>query len=221
MRLSRTRTTFLYTLAVGLLLTAPATWAQTIRYVTDQLEVPLRAGASDQYKTLLTLTSGNTLHVLGTEKGYTRVRTAEGKQGWIANKYLMDDPSARQILQDVQAEQENLRQQVYALTIEKNTLDQECAGFRTEHQRLNQELAQVRKLAGGDLELDKQNQLLQRRLVQLEQELQILQQENSSLLQSSDKSLFLMGASVLGGGLLLGLIFARLGGRRREHWNEL
>ncbi|NJN46317.1 MAG: TIGR04211 family SH3 domain-containing protein [Candidatus Competibacteraceae bacterium] len=221
MELSRAYKGFIFLLTVGLWLTASSTWAQTVRYVTDQLEVPLRAGASDKYKTLMMLPSGSLLHVLGTDSAYTRVRTADGKRGWIANELLMETPSARQRLQEAQSEQDNLQQQVYALTLEKNALDQECTGFRTEYQRLNQELAQVRKLAGGDLELDKQNQVLQQRLVQLEQELRILQQENSSLLQSSDKSLFLMGAGVLGGGLFLGLIFARLGGRKRERWSEL
>jgi SH3 domain protein len=208
-------------LAAGLSLIASTTWAQTVRYVSDQLEVPLRAGASDKYKTLVMLPSGSQLHVLGTESNYTRVRTAEGQRGWIANAHLMETPSARQRLQELTATQEGLQQQVYELTLEKNALAQEYAGFSTEYQRLTQELAQVRKLAGGDLELDQQNQMLQQRVVQLEQELRILQQENSSLLQNSDKSLFLMGASVLGGGLLLGLIFARLGGRKRERWSEL
>jgi len=219
MDLSRALKTCL--LVVGLLLIPQISWAQTVRYVTDQLEVPLRAGASDKYKTLVMLPSGSLLHVLGTESTYTRVRTADGKRGWIANAHLMDTPSARQRLQELTAAQENLQKQVYELTLEKNALDQECTGLRSEYQRLNQELAQVRKLAGGDLELDQQNQMLQQRVVQLEQELRILQQENSSLLQNSDKSLFLMGASVLGGGLLLGLIFARLGGRKRERWSEL
>jgi SH3 domain protein len=218
------RATLQLIIGLGSLLSAiPPVQAQTVRYISDQLEVPLLAGASDQHKTLLTLSSGNPVHVLATDRktDYSRVRTSDGKQGWIANRYLMDTPSARQSLAEFQTANDNLQKQLYALTLEKNNLDAECSQFRAEHQNLTQELAQVRKLAGGDLELDKQNQVLQERVVQLERELQILQQENVSLLQSSDNSLFLMGAGILGGGLMLGVFLSGLGSRKREPWYEI
>lgn len=207
----------------GLFATISYVQAQTVRYISDQLAVPLLAGASDQHKTLLTLTSGSQVHVLATDKksNYSRVRTPDGKQGWIASRYLMEMPSARQSLAELQSANDSLQKQLYALTLAKNNLETECSQFRAEHQSLSQELAQVRKLAGGALDLDKQNQTLQERVVQLEREIQILQQENASLSQSNDNSLFLMGAGVLVGGLLLGLFVSGLGGRKREPWYEI
>jgi SH3 domain protein len=68
--------------------------AQT-RYVTDQLEITLRAGAGNGYRIVAMLPSGERLQVLEQNEEWTRVRTGEGRQGWVLSRYLSQTPAAR------------------------------------------------------------------------------------------------------------------------------
>ena len=67
------------------------------RYVSDQLEIPMRTGKSTQHRILRMLPSGTPLEVLELDKenGWTRVRTPDGKEGWVLTRLLMDIPAAR------------------------------------------------------------------------------------------------------------------------------
>ena len=63
---------------------APLAMAET-RYVTDQFEIPLRAGESLKYKVLRNLPSGTPLEVLSSnaKSGYSKVRTLDGRTGFV------------------------------------------------------------------------------------------------------------------------------------------
>ena len=98
--------------ALCTLLPAGPAAAKTVRYVSDSLEVPLRAGASLRHKIVRMLSSGTQVEVLetDTDKGFALVRTADGTvQGWVPNQYLMEAPSARATLATMQAELERVR----------------------------------------------------------------------------------------------------------------
>ena len=56
---------------------------------------------------------------------------------------------------------------------------------------------------------------------EMQRELQIVQQENQSLADRSNRDWFLLGAGVLVSGVLVGLILPRLRVQRRSRWGEL
>ncbi|HXH03832.1 MAG TPA: TIGR04211 family SH3 domain-containing protein [Candidatus Competibacteraceae bacterium] len=217
-------------LFLGLLLAPLLVQAQNAtRYISDNLEVPMRAGTSTRFKIVKMLTSGTPVEVLQTnaEEGYSLVRTG-GVQGWVLTRYLMDTPSARDSLASAQAavaplQQENdgLRQSIEQLKAEKQALETRQNQLVADNQRLSQELAQIRKAAANAIAIDTQNKQLQERTVDLESQLQMLQQENQVLRDSSAQARFLTGAGVLFGGILLGLILPRLRPQKRSRWGDL
>jgi SH3 domain protein len=67
------------------------------RYVSDELKVPMRSGASNQHRIIRFLKSGTPLKVLETddETGFSKIELSDGKDGWVENGDMMSQPSAR------------------------------------------------------------------------------------------------------------------------------
>ncbi len=220
-------------LLIPLLLCLPlaATEAKTTRYVSDTLEVPLRAGASLRHKIVRMLPSGTAVEVLETDdgKGFALVKTADGTtQGWMPNQYLMDAPAAREQLgqatgelERVRSENASLKQRLDTLSTQKGDVESSFGQLSADNHRLAQELAQIKKTAANAIAIDQQNKDLQERVVNLERELQIVQQENQSLTDRSARDWFLLGAGVLLSGVLMGLLLPKLRLQKRRTWGEL
>ena len=146
-----------------LLLTISLAQAQTVHYVSDSVEVPLRAGTSTRYKIIRMLPGGTRVTALQSENDYTLVQTEDDARGWILSRHLMDTPGARerleiaeQALKPLQAENAQLNQSLDLLASEKNELEANYAQLKSENQRLqrqNQDLADRKArdwfLAGG------------------------------------------------------------------------
>ena len=68
--------------------------ARTV-WVDDQIYLPLRSGAGTQYRMVQNaMPSGTPLEVLETGSEYSRVRSPQGNEGWVANQYLSNEPIA-------------------------------------------------------------------------------------------------------------------------------
>jgi SH3 domain protein len=212
-----------------LALSAAAADAQT-RYVSDRLEVTLRTGTTTQHSIVRMLPSGVRVEVLGTDDaaGYTRVRTADGTEGWVLTRYLMDRPAAREQLEAATARAESLAARVAELTAEvetlrseRDTLDAERGGLGAETEELRTELERVRRVSASALELDKTNRELRTRLAAAEQASDSLRADVSDLKRNTQRDWFLAGAGVLVLGLLFGLIIPKLKLGRRSRWGDL
>ena len=80
-------------------------------YIGDQAKMPMRSGEGTGFKITKMLPSGLAVEVLGQSKsGYSRIRTQDGKEGWILSRYLMKTPAARDRLQAFEQELSQLAQ---------------------------------------------------------------------------------------------------------------
>lgn len=70
---------------------------EQVRYVTDELAIALRSGPAGEGPARGVLTSGARVVVIErrADTGYARVRTGDGREAWIQEKYLVDAPIAR------------------------------------------------------------------------------------------------------------------------------
>ena len=210
---------------VGLLLPIVVE-AQTTQYVSDYLVITMRAGQGSQYQILKTLPSGTRLEVLETsDSGYTKVRNAEGVEGWVLSRYLSPTPIAKEKLAAAQKRLQRLKDQNNQLKQELATLQKSHRELETERTALvnkstttDAELERLNQVAAQPILLDKQNRELKQQNVSLEKELQLLQQENQSLKDRSQREWFIAGAGVLLGGMLLGLIVPKLRWRKKSSW---
>jgi SH3 domain protein len=209
--------------------TATVADAQT-RYVSDRLEITLRSGTSTQHSIVRMLPSGTRLEVLETDAaaGYSRVRTADGVEGWVLTRYLMDQPAAREQVaaavnrvENLNAREAELTAQVASLGAERDALQAERDGLRAELEEVSAELERIRRVSASAVELDKANRELRTRLAAAEQSGDGLRAELSELKRNTQRDWFLAGAGVLIAGLVLGLILPRLRVRRRSGWGDL
>jgi SH3 domain protein len=201
--------------------------AQT-RYVTDRTIVELRRGPSTEYLILRNLEAGERVEVLeqNEAEGYTRVRVADqGTEGWILTRFLTAEPIARDRLAAAERNLAAARDRVTSLETQTAELSRDLAATRTElaqtrttHATVSQELTSIRTASANVVEMRDQNTSLQQRLVQRDQEVEQLTAENARLAARSNQNWFVVGAAVLLGGMVIGLIAPSLRRKRRSDW---
>ena len=212
-----------------LMMTATLAHAQSVRYVTDQLRLEARTGPSTSHRITRMLESGTQVTVLEESEGYSRIQLGNDTDAWILTRYLSPEPSARdQVAKaktESQATLEENAQMKAALEEARSTgskTQQDRIKLDRDNKRLSKELAQIRRTAASTLSIEQHNQELQIKVVNLERELQIAQQENMSLSDNSDRDWFVTGAGVLFGGIILGLTIPRMRWKKKSRgWGEL
>jgi SH3 domain protein len=203
-------------------------FAGATRYVSDELEITMRSGQGVKFGIRKMLTSGAKLEVLETDPaGYSKVRTDQGVDGWVLSRYLSNTPSARdriaasdQQVVNLQLEVAKYKEELNNLTARNSDADGENMSLKETAQRLSTELDDLRKTASNAVGLDNENRQLKEKFQQLDHDMQLLIIENSALKDNDAKSWFLIGAAVLFGGLLLGLILPRLRFQKKDSWNN-
>jgi SH3 domain protein len=208
------------------LLLAAAAHGQT-RYVSDKLSVELRRGPSNEYLILRTLEAGAAVEVLEqNNEGYSRVRVPDqGSEGWVLTRFLSTETSARdrlavaeRSLGNSRARVTELEQQVAALTSELGHAKTELDQARTNHGQASQELASIKTAAANVIEIRDQNESLRQKLADRERQVEQLTAENSALSGRNNQNWFIVGAGVLFGGIVIGLVAPTLRRKRRSDW---
>ena len=192
--------------------------AETV-YATDSCTVPVRAGTSTGYRILRMVSSGTPLEILdpNAAQGYTRVKTPEGTVGWILTRELMDQPSPRDHVVQLEARVATLDEDNRILRGEAEALE----AVRATLTRCEEELAEIRRTAAEPLAIEQENLRLQEEIAAAHERQRHLELENTVLRDRSQRNWFLAGGGVALGGLLFGLIIPRLPWRRRQRWDAL
>lgn len=167
------------------------------RYISDQLQVPLRSGPTLEYRITGYVESGAKVSVIARSEDspFSRIRTPSGKEGWLENAQLMEHPAAKEAL--VQAEQ---------------TIKQLQENYAAE-------VGGMKESVGQAMDMKNQNQQLRKQVTELQTELQNAQQKTLLLQERSDRDAFIAGAIVLCVGLGFGLLLPKLKlGKRRDDW---
>ena len=87
----------------SMLLVAQSAAAQTL-YVDDRLQIGLHEAPSVASIIKQLVASGTALEVLERNEQMTRVRTADGAQGWVDARFLVEQPPGRTRAQDLERE---------------------------------------------------------------------------------------------------------------------
>jgi SH3 domain protein len=198
-------------------------------WVSDQFEIMLRTGPSTSNAIELMLGSGTALESLetDTESGYSRVRTAAGTEGWVLTRYLMGEPPAREQLirlsgqlTNANARGSSMGSQLTSIESEFQAAKRQINKLTSERDRLQKELAEIKRTAANVLAIDSQNKELRQELTDTEIEISVLEEENSVLSAQGNRYWFISGALVLLGGVVLGLILPRMKFQRRSRYDR-
>jgi SH3 domain protein len=198
------------------------------RYVTDKLVVELRRGPSTEYLIIRNLEVGEAVEVLeqDTANGYSRIRVLDqGTEGWILTRFLAAEPIARdrlaaaeRSLTTARGRVDDLEQQVAALNQQLSTTKTDLDNTRTTHGEVSQELADIRVAAANVVGIRDENKSLREQLGRSDEQVQRLTRDNEALSGRNRQSWFLVGAGVLLGGIVIGLVAPSLRRRRRSEW---
>jgi SH3 domain protein len=197
-------------------------------YTSDELIVLLRTGPSIENAIIRNMRPGTALDVLEEDSGnsYSRVRlTGSDVEGFVLTQYLTPERAARDLLADAERTLATTRARVQALETElaglrtelgttRDTLEEE----RASGNEVSAELADIREASANAVALRDQNEMLRRRVNELTAEAEAMVIENSRLASRSRQNWFVVGAAVLVGGIVIGLIAPSLRRARRSSW---
>jgi SH3 domain protein len=198
------------------------------RYVTDKLSIELRRGPGNEYKITRNLEAGLSVEVLEqTQDGYSRVHVgdAQGSEGWVLTQFLSTERSARDRLvvaeraaSDAKARAADLERQVAELTAKLGDTKNELDHTRENHDHVSRELSNIKTAAANVVDIQQQNESLRQKMVDRDRQVEELTVANGALSGRSRQSWFIVGASVLFGGIVIGLIAPSLRRKRRSDW---
>ncbi|MCF6280784.1 MAG: TIGR04211 family SH3 domain-containing protein [Candidatus Polarisedimenticolaceae bacterium] len=199
-------------------------------YITDQFKVTMRSGESSEYRVVRMLPSGTAVEVINrsAESGYSHVR-AQGSEGYILTRQLLNEPIAREQLSQLKAEivdlssaPDQLKRKLIDLTKQHKALTGAHKELKEIKGKLEQELNGIRRTAANAIRISEERNELGQQVAALTRSVEDLKQENRDLTNQSDQNWFLIGAAVIIGGILIGLILPHLRfQRRKSSWNSL
>ena len=196
-------------------------------YVSDELTVPMRSGATNGHRIMKFLKSGTALNVLDTSGEYTKVETL-GKTGWVLTDQIMDIPSGRDRLAAAKKKFANadkvitdLENEIKELKAEIRKLKKEKGSLENERTNLSNSLDDLKITAANPLALSKKNKQLKKDLDKAEANVAMLDKDNQALRSNVAQEWFMIGGAVSIGSLILGLIITRINWRRkRDSWGS-
>lgn len=192
------------TILAAALIAAPVTWAQdNLRYIVGERTLAVREEPSSNAELVTFVETGDAMQLLESmgENSYARVRLPDGREGWLAARFLTDEKPAAERLRATQQELEAERERVAQL-------EKQVAQLQA---RL-EDAAPALELADRNAELEAE---LKAQREELEQSLAAYDAERAR------QRTLVIGAALVGGGVLLGLLLPVLARRRRSGYGDL
>lgn len=203
--------------------------SETTNYVSDKLTIPLRSGTSNQHRIILFIKSGVALKILEVSEdgSYSRISTPDGKEGWVENSNLMNQPSARDRLVSASNKLnksretvKELKKAVAELKTENRNLSRQLDASKKQGSTLEGDIAHLKKVTANPLALANKNRTLDDDLKTATTLNEQLKNKNERLSDASTKEWFILGAVVSLGSLLFGLLITRIRWQKKKSWGD-
>lgn len=210
-----------------LMLSCTSAVAQSI-YVTDSMKFTLRSGQSSSHKIIKMLPSGTKLSLLESNKdtGYSKVKTTSGTIGYLPTRFTLNKPisswylkKSNQKLELLQAENQQIKATLTDLQQNNTSAVSSNETLTQERDQLSTELNDLRQTASNAIQLKRQRNELQERVVHVERELQQLKREKQALEDSTSQDWFLYGGILSFLGIFFGLMIPKISWQRKSHGN--
>lgn len=217
----------LITLTNGLIVTPLFAQEQT-RYVRDWITLPLRQTQSVESAIVHPgVSSGTALTIVKEDpgSGFTRVRTSDGVEGWIASRHLIAEPTARMQLDKLNTELDNLRktnsrleQEQANVPADQRLAAQQLTQLRGDNTRLQEELRVLQQAPDNAIQLAQENIDLKKNNNAIQTQLDDANKTIAELKSAQNYTLFREGAIAVIAGALLTVLIPRLKPKKRSDW---
>jgi SH3 domain protein len=196
-----------------------------IAYVIDQVHLQVRRGPGKDYKTIQSIKTGATVRILDDEigDGYAEIKLSDGRHGYTLKRYLTQTPIAAVLLDKAQKtadylrkENKKIKAELLGLRKNNSTAKSQSNALIKERNQFADDLEKLQHTAANALDVERQRNDLQERLVNLERNNRHLKLENQALVDKSSHDWFLLGAGVLFAGIVTGLLFTRINWRKKS-----
>lgn len=199
-------------------------------YISDEVKVAMRSGASNAHRIINFLISGAAFTVLGSsdDEKFIEIKLSDGTTGWVAAEHVMDTPSARERLasannklSQVRQENKELKNTVAELTAEAKQLKSEINTLQNERTKLNDSLDDIKTTLAKPLSLHQENVQLRGELSEAKANAEKLDKDNQQLRDNVAQQWFVIGGGVSLGSLIFGLLLTRINWtRKRGNWGS-
>ena len=185
--------------------------AESFVYITDQLDIPIRADQNFGENIIRLLPSGTELSLLqSTEDGWAQVQFDE-TIGWIKSFYISNEPPAREELKKLTRTHNANKLLISKLSSEKEVLETELLTLKQENTNLviqssksQAEKEHIEQIYQDALKLEHENEKHIQEKLQLKTELQLAQNNTQIQKDTSSRNWFIVGAIVLFFGMIVG-----------------
>jgi len=182
-------------------------------YVRDWITISVRTSPRDTARMVSLANTNDFLEVIEERKDWTKVRTPQGKEGWVQNRYLTKQTPKALLI-------DQLNEKVKSLSKNNKTLREENKQLQKEHRERNYKISSLSKevdkvkndykdLKGASseyLELKKEYEDLQAGYMVHADEMKVLAKENSRLKTSERLVFTLIGGGFIIVGLVVGVL---------------
>ena len=210
------------TLTLFLILLTFKVSADSFVYITDQLDIPIRADKNFGKNIIRLLPSGTELSLLqSTEDGWAQIQF-DDTIGWIKSFYISIDPPAREELKKLTRSYNANKLLISKLGSEKEALESELLILKQENTDLviqssksQAEKEHIEQIYQDALKLEHENEKHIQEKLQLKAELQLAENNTQIQKDTSSRNWFIVGAIVLFFGMIIGFVVPGLLNRRR------
>ena len=187
-------------------------FAQNIKYVSDELQAPVRATASESSRITKMLTSGEKIKILSEGSQHYEIQYGENNtRGWLHKSFVMDEPAAREFIEMAKEEYAPLKENITLLSTQNKEKDALIKTLQENQRKLEQALelqtnrvTHLEQINKNVIDIDNDNQKLTQINMEQELELKQLKSENFTLKENKRSDEWLKGASILFAGIVLG-----------------
>lgn len=207
------KSAILNVLLIGLF--ASAAFGAT-RYVGDLVEITVRSGPGLKYRVVKTVPSGQTVEVIETQNGWSRIELTGDKTGWVVSRYLQSEKPDSLVAEELKGKIPPLQNRIENLKAENDrlikmnqSLSEKLDETRTQLEKIRKTHEELKAESKNYLELKKQHQSLTTEMKKKKERIETLEQQVSRSYLSAAIKWFLAGGGVLLVGMILGASSAR------------
>lgn len=96
--------------------------AEQQMYLTDMIKITMRSGKGVDHKIIAMLKVGQKVGVLGTDEGWTHIRTESGKEGWVLSRFVSAEVPNRLLLEQLRGDYAEVSKRCAELEAANETL---------------------------------------------------------------------------------------------------